>query len=201
MEIDKENLHHAYLISAAWNDDLPQVVLGALAIERANNPDIHIFSGVLNVDNAREITEILSTRPFGDKRVVIVNGGEFNIYAQNALLKTIEEAPKGNHIFYVAPNDELVLPTLRSRMQRIALEQAEDLVNVKKFLSLTPAKRLDFAKKFKDSEKPLGPFLDELLSYLKDSRDIEKVFAMRRFADDGGSDARLILEHLSLVLK
>jgi hypothetical protein len=68
------------------------------------------------------------------------------------------------------------------------------------FLKLAPAKRLDFAKKFKDSEKPLGPFLDTLMSELQDPKDKKKVFEMRRFGDDPGSDPRLILEHLALVL-
>ncbi len=221
MEIDRENLHHAYLVLGNWSEDIVGIILDKLGVEKANNPDLRIFPGFLDVDTAREITEIISTRPFSGMRVVVINGGEFNVYAQNALLKTIEEAPEGNHIFYIAPNDDLVLPTLRSRMQKVSANQ-NDFSRLTRqnptgsdatrnasdspltFLKLSPAKRLDFAKKFKDSEKPLGPFLDSLLSHLKlgkDIKSVEKVFEMRRFADDGGSDARLILEHLALTLE
>jgi DNA polymerase III delta prime subunit len=124
--------------------------------------------------------------------------------AQNALLKTLEEPGEGNHFFLVAPYEDILLPTLRSRMQVYKREAERDTASPQKFLALSPVKRLDFTKKFKDDERDLGSFLDSLLTHLKGSRrdnDVRKVFELRRYADDTSSDSRLILEHLSLVLE
>jgi hypothetical protein len=214
MEINIDNLHHANLIIGAWDrDPLVREILAILGVSRDNNPDLFIHEGPLGIDEARNISELISVRPFGEKRVLIIDAQEITPQAQNALLKTLEEPGEGNLFFFIVPYEDLLLPTLRSRMQKLtptslsALGPRGEVATndaVAKFLNFSPAKRLDFAKRFKDGEKPLGPFLDVLLAHLKENKDtknIEKVFEMRRFADDSGSDARLILEHLSLVLK
>jgi hypothetical protein len=227
MEIDKDNLHHAYLLIGAWDKEhIVPIILDELSIERENNPDFIVHEGPLGIDDARNITQRIQSKPFGDKRVLIIDAGEVTLQAQNALLKTLEEPGEGNHFFLVAPYEDVLLPTLRSRLHIIrsssrdsralpspaGLRRDSNLANSRSlqlvpdtFLKLTPAKRLEFAKKFKESEKPLGPFLDSLLHTMKiekmNAKDVEKIFTVRRFADDQSSDARLILEHISLMLE
>ncbi|MDB5194164.1 MAG: polymerase subunit delta, polymerase subunit delta protein [Parcubacteria group bacterium] len=215
MEIDTDNLHHAYLVLDTWNKgDTVASILNALSLAKENNPDLIVHEGPLGIDEARALTARTGTRPFGEKRVLIIDASKVTLQAQNALLKTLEEPGEGNHFFLVAPYEDLLLPTLRSRLQKISNMPLPALgprgeVAIKgtpeDFLKLAPAKRLDFAKKFKERERSSGPFLDSLLSHLKKEKapieTIEKVFAMRRYADDQSSDARLILEHLSLVLE
>ena len=58
-------------------------------------------------------------RPYeGDKKVVIIHeGNKLTVQAQNALLKTIEEPPKGVYIILLTDSIELMLDTIKSRCQ------------------------------------------------------------------------------------
>lgn len=71
------------------------------------------------VDDVREIVEEISKKPFeGDKKVIIIyDGNKMTIQAQNALLKTIEEPPKGVYIIILCESLELILDTIKSRCQ------------------------------------------------------------------------------------
>jgi DNA polymerase-3 subunit delta' len=69
------------------------------------------------VDQIREMRRRLETRPtLGDRRVVIVDpADELERSAQNALLKSLEEPPRGTHFLLVAHRLGRLLPTIRSR--------------------------------------------------------------------------------------
>lgn len=71
------------------------------------------------VDDVREIVDEISKRPFeGDKKVIIIyDGNKLTVQAQNALLKTIEEPPKGVFIILLCESLELILDTIKSRCQ------------------------------------------------------------------------------------
>jgi DNA polymerase III delta' subunit len=66
----------------------------------------------------------------GSRKVFIVDEAELvNEIGQNALLKILEEPPPGTHLFLVTANEDKLLPTIRSRCQRIAFTPvADDLV-------------------------------------------------------------------------
>jgi len=58
---------------------------------------------------------------FGHNKVFIIDEAELlDPYGQNALLKTLEEPPAGTYIFLVTTLEERLLPTIRSRCQRVA---------------------------------------------------------------------------------
>lgn len=71
------------------------------------------------VDDIRNIVEEVNKKPFeGDKKVIIIyNSDKMTVQAQNALLKTIEEPPKGVYIILLCENIESILPTIVSRCQ------------------------------------------------------------------------------------
>ncbi|MBE6053734.1 MAG: DNA polymerase III subunit delta' [Clostridium sartagoforme] len=71
------------------------------------------------VDDIRDIVEEINKRPFeGDKKVIIIyDGNKLTVQAQNALLKTIEEPPKGVFIILLCESLELILDTIKSRCQ------------------------------------------------------------------------------------
>lgn len=71
------------------------------------------------VDDIREIITEVYKRPFeGDKKVIILyQGNKLTTQAQNALLKTIEEPPKGVFIIILCENAETILDTVKSRCQ------------------------------------------------------------------------------------
>jgi len=57
----------------------------------------------------------------GHHKVFIIDEAELlDPYGQNALLKTLEEPPPGSYMFLVTTQEERLLPTIRSRCQRVA---------------------------------------------------------------------------------
>ncbi|MEY3272997.1 MAG: D-inositol 3-phosphate glycosyltransferase, partial [Pseudomonadota bacterium] len=57
----------------------------------------------------------------GHHKVFIIDEAELlDPYGQNALLKTLEEPPPGTYMFLVTTQEERLLPTIRSRCQRVA---------------------------------------------------------------------------------
>jgi DNA polymerase-3 subunit delta' len=78
-------------------------------------------TGSIKVDQARGAIERSAYRPFeGRRRVVIVNEADaMEASAQNALLKTLEEPPSASTFVLVTSRPDLLLPTVRSRCQRV----------------------------------------------------------------------------------
>ena len=71
------------------------------------------------VDDVRMVVEEINKRPYeGDKKVVILYScDKMTVQAQNALLKTIEEPPKGVYIILLSDSLEIMLETVQSRCQ------------------------------------------------------------------------------------
>jgi DNA polymerase-3 subunit delta' len=78
-------------------------------------------TGVIKVDQVREVIERTAYRPFeGRRRVVIVDEADALMSeAQNALLKTLEEPPAASMFVLVTARPDELLPTVRSRCQRL----------------------------------------------------------------------------------
>ena len=94
-------------------------------IARGVHADVLIIqpgdTGSIKVDQIRDAVERTAYRPFeGRRRVVIFDDADaIAPEAQNALLKTLEEPPPGSMFVLVASCPDLLLPTVRSRCQRI----------------------------------------------------------------------------------
>ncbi len=75
---------------------------------------------IVRLEQIREVTQFLSRPPLeADRSVVVIEAAEsMPEAAANALLKTLEE-PGPATIILLAPNVEMLLPTLVSRCQRI----------------------------------------------------------------------------------
>lgn len=75
------------------------------------------------IEQIRELNEFLvRTATGGSLRVAILElAEELNISAANALLKRLEEPGDGCHLLLVTNRSALVMPTIRSRCQRILL--------------------------------------------------------------------------------
>lgn len=71
------------------------------------------------VDVVRDIIAEVNKKPYeGSKKVIILYEGEkMTPQAQNAILKTIEEPPKGVFIIILSQNGEFILDTMKSRCQ------------------------------------------------------------------------------------
>ena len=86
--------------------------------ERTNRPRTEI-----TIDQVRALEEAATLKPYeGACRVFVIDGVErMNQYAANALLKTLEEPPPQVLLLLLTSDEEALLPTIRSRCQRLEL--------------------------------------------------------------------------------
>jgi len=93
-------------------------------IETGQHPDVLTFAPATShylVEQAREMVAVAATRPHeAPARVLILDGADcLNPSSANCLLKTLEEPFAGNHLVLVTSAPDRLLPTIRSRTQRI----------------------------------------------------------------------------------
>lgn len=90
-------------------------------LKRRYDPKAKRFRSEINVEDTRDALSLLTkTAAFGGWRVVIVDAADdLNTASANALLKTLEEPPAKTVFFLVAHQPGRLLPTIRSRCQRI----------------------------------------------------------------------------------
>lgn len=201
MSRNLNNLHHASLVigSVEKAQELLHNLFGSLN----NSPDFFVFKPeTFGIEEARQLSLGATRKAFGERKIFLITPAKITLEAQHALLKTFEDPAPNTHFFLVVKNEELVIPTLRSRMQTVQAHHRALNMDAEKFLKLLPKDRLLFVRKFVDGEKNLSDFLDELLVALRKSgpKNLETVYNLRRFSDDRSVSVRLILEHLALVL-
>ncbi len=97
-------------------------------IEAGQNIDLMVIQaesegGTLKVEQVREVQKFLSLKPYQSpyKTVIFLRFQEANVNAQNALLKTLEEAPSYGILLLTADNAEQLLPTIVSRCEILRL--------------------------------------------------------------------------------
>lgn len=152
--------HHAYCLLGD-----KQIVLDMLHSELeeklnfvcVGNPDYWFAEyDKLNMkDGTREVVrdEILSQamlRPIaGENRVMVISANYVNDNVQNALLKFFEEPIPGLKVFLILPNDNHLLPTVKSRLITLVVEgeseQEEKLLDEVKFLKGQIYTRMEIA--------------------------------------------------------
>lgn len=99
--------------------------------EQIAHPDLRWTrpdGAVIKVDAVRELASFAEGNPQVAQRkvAVIEDAHALNRNAANALLKTLEEPPSGVHLVLVSSRPGQLLPTIRSRCQRIALPMRDD---------------------------------------------------------------------------
>ena len=88
------------------------------------HPDLHLIEPdgtVIKIAQIRELQQELALRPYeAPRKACIINCAErLNQASGNALLKTLEEPPGNALMILLTTNAEAVLPTIRSRCQRL----------------------------------------------------------------------------------
>ena len=88
------------------------------------HPDMHVLTTeerVLTVDLVREATNVLHVSPMeGPHKIFVIHDADkMNLYAQNALLKTLEEPPGGARLILTSSKPRAILLTVLSRCLRV----------------------------------------------------------------------------------
>lgn len=113
---------------------------GLLVLKRAVNPRTGKLMTVLSVDEIRRLSDFFGmTSGAGGWRVAIVDtADDMNDNAANALLKMLEEPPANALLLLLSNMPGRLLPTIRSRCQRVDLRPLDDAVLEKALARFLP---------------------------------------------------------------
>jgi DNA polymerase-3 subunit delta' len=105
-------------------------------ILEGQHPDVQVLrpeGTQFVIDQAKEVVALASTRPHeAPARVIVLEKADtLNANAANCLLKTLEEPFPGTHMVLVTAAPDRLLPTIRSRTQRIRFVALPPAVLVK----------------------------------------------------------------------
>lgn len=88
-------------------------LLSKLKIHMADQ--LHLSEPTVVIADIRRATAFLSRSPFASEYKVVIISGELNQFAQQSLLKTLEEPPNHSLIIISVANTQSLLPTVLSR--------------------------------------------------------------------------------------
>ncbi len=157
--LDKDNLHHAYLIEGAHEEIVPEILkfLESLGIKTSGNPDFcHMSFDSFKIDDARDLKSVEYEKGFGvGKKIFLISANNILLEAQNTLLKIFEEPIKNTHFFIITPNTDVLLKTLVSRFYLIKTkpELAGELKQAEEFLRMSTRNRIEFIKEMITEEE------------------------------------------------
>ncbi|WP_150275658.1 DNA polymerase III subunit delta' [Paenibacillus tepidiphilus] len=105
-------------------DDACGECLECRKVQHGNHPDLTVLKpdgASIKIDQIRELQRLFSYRSEGiHPKVYIIEGADtMTVQAANSLLKFLEEPPAPAVGILISDNDTALLPTIRSRTQRI----------------------------------------------------------------------------------
>ena len=225
--LDKNNLHHAYLIEGMRDQIVPEIIefLGSLNINTIGNSDfIHINLDSFKIEDARNLKSYATEKSFSaSKKIFLISANSFLLEAQNSLLKMFEEPIENTHFFLIVSDTNALLKTFVSRFYLIsdssAKQNLDESENAQKFIAMPLKNRIDFIKELLtetedeniiiDSNRSKAlKFLNTLEALLhkkmsKSAFDIgvfEHFFKVREFLRMPGSSTKTLMESVALIV-
>ena len=150
--LDKDNLHHAYLIEGTCDEIVPEILKFCenLDIKTFGNPDfVHISIDNFKIDEAFNLRAMSTDKSFSSaKKMFVISVNNFSLDAQNVLLKMFEEPIPDTHFFLIVPDTNALLKTFTSRFYLIKRdrEQESGYKEAEKFITMPLKNRIDFIK-------------------------------------------------------
>lgn len=151
--LDKNNLHHAYLLEGEQEEIVPEILkfIKSLGIKTSGNPDfLQMSFDSFKIEDARNLKSVEYEKGFGTgKKIFLISANNFLLEAQNTLLKIFEEPIENTHFFIIVPDKNILLKTLVSRFYLISARQdlAEEFKKeAEKFIKMPIKDRIDFIK-------------------------------------------------------
>lgn len=220
--------HHAFVIEAEVEDG---IIIAHAWVERElgmrvqGNPDVAVLRyGLFSVEDARRVTELAASGAFvGEHKVIIIAASRAYHEAQNALLKVFEEPPAGMHLFLILPSLGGLLPTLRSRVQVLELNEGftKPFISevAEEFLKASKEKRSAIIKKLSSGkgDEERREYRDEAIALMNGIEQaayaafkkspstslgelLSDIATLRGHLYDRSAPVRMILEHLAIVI-
>ena len=221
----KSLTHHAYLLigSGILHSDLLAILSKKHNIQVQGNTDFFDRSYEnMTIDDARELKTAHSMRPVGPlgKKIFIIRANNIGHEAQNALLKLFEEPAEYAHFFLIVPSAHILLPTVKSRIRILesdiqdSTSSNENIEEAKKFVKLSPAKRLEVIKKLvediskeKKTKQDAITFLNAIQEVVYKEQGVNKgKFALesieqaRMYMNDRAPSVKMLLEYVALSI-
>lgn len=191
-------------------------LLKKVGIEPVGNPDVYVREyASFGVEEARDIASKASSRALSSaRRTFVVVTPTMTSEAQNALLKLLEEPAGDALFFFIVPSPQMLLPTLRSRAQLMAVdaETALVVIDVREFLQSAPQARMDMLKPLLEKDEDDRRDLSEPIAFLaalehelslnavQKAEALEAVYRARRYIGDKGSLVKALLEQVALLI-
>jgi DNA polymerase III delta prime subunit len=220
--LDKDNLHHAYLIEGNKEEITSEI------LELFKNEEIvQITLDTIKIEDARNIKSLGSEKSHsGGKKIFLITTNSILREAQNTMLKLFEEPIADTHFFLVMPDTSPLLRTFRSRFFAISAKGEETMLKeAEKFIALPIPKRIDFIKELleepeeenlaEDSARAKAiKFLNSLESELHRVtlckvipshigspyvNCFEQIFKARQFLRQPGSSTKSLMESVALI--
>jgi DNA polymerase-3 subunit delta' len=160
-------------------------------IEAGLHPDVPSFGpsgagGQIVIEDAKAILALARTRPHeAAARVIVIDDADaMNPSSANCLLKTLEEPLRGNHLILCSSAPDRLLPTIRSRTQRI------------RFRSLDAAALLELGR-----ARGVPAARAETAAALADGSAARMLEAIAAGDDDGGGPAQALRDLRGAIAK
>ena len=198
-------MHHANLLVG---DKISARISLPLEVQIESADVLHYEYERMSIADVRELTKEVLLKPISaPQRIFVITAQSILGDAQNALLKIFEE-PNAHTVFYlIIPREDMLLPTLRSRLNSIVVKQKTSDTSVfEEFLKMSYSSRLNLiAEKIKSED---AEWVNNILSgvelhgqKMRDARLIEDVLLVDSFVYASGSSKKMLLEHLALTLE
>jgi DNA polymerase III delta prime subunit len=224
--IDKDNLHHAYLIEGDREEVVAEVIsiMESLGIEVSGNSDfVRVSADSFKVDDARNLKSFAGERASSaGKKIFLISANNFLLEAQNTLLKTFEEPIENTHFFLTVPDTSALLGTFLSRFYLIKTKEEVGFAKAEEFIKMPLARRIDFIKELlqeSEDEDEEGneiivlnsarakalKFLNAVESVMhpkviEHPEVLQHIFKVRKFLRMPGSSAKSLMESVALVV-
>jgi len=182
---------------------------------------IEINTDSFDVKDGDSLRNFLSRKSIGQCKVSVISSSVFTVSAQNSLLKCAEEIANDSWIFILVASENILLPTLKSRLVKfnISRENEDDSNHKKlaiKFMKGTVSERINILEKMlkvsddEDEKKKLRREVREFVEVIgsviakiprqNNKFALEAVIMAGRMLNDPSAQMRLLLENIAYTL-
>lgn len=222
-DLDKDNLHHAYLIEGREAELREEIIQFLSDIQ--NRELVEINTDTFKIEDARNLKSLGAEKSFSadlpagaGKRFFLISANSILREAQNALLKLFEEPIPDTHFFLMVPDANALLKTLLSRFYILRSARKSGAGLADKFIAMRPAQRIDFIKGLIEEEEESETLTDSARARslqfinalegslhgrapknLESAAVFEHIFKVREILRMPGSSVKNLLESVALV--